>query len=399
MNASILSAEALERSLSIRDLTDPAAGPHALQLLVSSVAEALRGTWRCDVRVHRARPIVPIEDNYDRLHYPADGAARDARYTRYVDETHVLRTQTSAMIPALLKSLASAPPEVRGAARTGARGGGVGGSPPIVKDLLLSCPGLVYRRDVIDRLHTSEPHQLDLWRIREGAPLERADLLVMIDAVTRSLLPGLPARSIEASHPYTVGGLQIDVLAAGAWVEIGECGVALPALLAEEGLDPARWSGLAMGLGLDRILMLKKGLDDIRLLRSTDERVAAQMLDLSPYRPVSRQPPIRRDLSIAVASADTPEELGDRVRVALGDRATSVEAIEVLSETPGDALPKAAALRIGLGPGQKNVLLRIVLRDLDRTLTHPEANALRDHIYAALHQGSVHQWASSAKRV
>jgi phenylalanyl-tRNA synthetase alpha chain len=375
MNASILSAEALERSLSIRDLTDPAAGPHALQLLVSSVAEALKHTWRCEVRVHRASPIVPVEDNYDRLHYPADGAARDARYTRYVDARHVLRTQTSAMIPGLLRRLATPP-----------------------ADVLLACPGLVYRRDVIDRLHTGEPHQLDLWRIREGAPLERADLLVMIDAVTRSMLPGLPARSIAASHPYTVGGLQIDVLAGGAWVEIGECGVALPALLAQEGLDPARWSGLAMGLGLDRVLMLRKGLDDIRLLRSTDERVAAQMLDLSPYRPVSRQPPIRRDLSIAVASADTPEELGDRVRMALGDRATSVEAIEVLSETAGDALPTAAARRIGLGPGQKNVLLRIVLRDLDRTLTHPEANALRDHIYAVLHQGSVHQWASSGKR-
>jgi phenylalanyl-tRNA synthetase alpha chain len=280
------------------------------------------------------------------------------------------------MIPALLRSLAMAPPA----------------------DVLLACPGLVYRRDVIDRLHTGEPHQLDLWRIREGAPLERAGLLAMIAIVTRSLLPGLEARSITASHPYTEGGLQIDVLAGGAWVEIGECGVALPALLAQEGLDPARWSGLAMGLGLDRILMLKKGLDDIRLLRSTDERVAAQMLDLSPYRPVSRQPPIRRDLSIAVASADTPEELGDRVREALGDRAASVEAIEVLSETPGDALPEAAAQRIGLGAGQKNVLLRIVLRDLDRTLTHPEANALRDHIYAALHQGSVHQWASMAKR-
>jgi phenylalanyl-tRNA synthetase alpha chain len=376
MHASILSAEALERSLSIRDLTDPAEGPHALQLLVAGVVAALSDTWRCDVRMHRASPIVPIEDNYDKLHYPADGAARDARYTRYVDARHVLRTQTSAMIPPCLRSLAAAPPP----------------------DVLLACPGVVYRRDVIDRLHTGEPHQLDLWRIREGAALERADLLAMIETVTQSLLPGHEARSVAASHPYTVGGLQIDVLAGGDWVEIGECGLALPALLAQEGLDPARWSGLAMGLGLDRILMLRKGLDDIRLLRSTDERVAGQMLDLAPYRAVSRQPPIRRDLSIAVTSSDTPEELGDRVREALGDRAASVEAIEVLSETPGDALPRAAALRIGLRAGQKNVLLRIVLRDLDRTLTHPEANALRDHIYAALHQGSVHQWASNARR-
>ena len=130
MHRSILSAEALERSLSIRDLTDSAAGPNALQLLVSDVVAALRDAWGSAVLEHRASPVVPVDDNYDRLHYPADGAARDARYTRYVDDTHVLRTQTSAMIPPLLQSLANAPPKVRGAARTGARGGGFGGSPP-----------------------------------------------------------------------------------------------------------------------------------------------------------------------------------------------------------------------------------------------------------------------------
>ena len=76
--------------------------------------------------------------------------------------------------------------------------------------------------------------------------------------------------------------------------------MALPDLLRENGLDPARVTGLAMGLGLDRLLMLRKGMNDIRLLRSDDPRVVEQMLDLSPYRPVSDQPAIRRDLSIAV---------------------------------------------------------------------------------------------------
>jgi phenylalanyl-tRNA synthetase alpha chain len=59
-------------------------------------------------------------------------------------------------------------------------------------------------------------------------------------------------------------------------------------------------------------------MDDIRLLRSTDPRVAAQMTDLSPYRPVSSMPPIRRDLSIAVDAQADPELLGDRVREVLG---------------------------------------------------------------------------------
>ncbi len=54
-------------------------------------------------------------------------------------------------------------------------------------------------------------------------------------------------------------------------------------------------------------------------------------------------------------------------------------------------LPEAARQRIGLHAGQKNLLLRLVLRDLDRTLTSAEANALRDRVYAGLHEGTAHQ--------
>jgi phenylalanyl-tRNA synthetase alpha chain len=182
------------------------------------------------------------------------------------------------------------------------------------------------------------------------------------------------------------------------WVEIGECGVALPALLEECGLPPARYTGLAMGLGLDRVLMLRKGIDDIRLLRSSDSRVAAQMRDLGPYYPVSAQPSIRRDLSLAVAGDATPEELGARVRETLGQSTECIEAVEVLSETPAAALPAAAAARLGIGPDQKNVLLRLMLRHPTRTLTAEEANGLRDEVYAALHAGSVHTWAGGARR-
>jgi phenylalanyl-tRNA synthetase alpha chain len=216
----------------------------------------------------------------------------------------------------------------------------------------------------------------------------------MIETVVRVLLPGRELRVEPARHPYTTDGLQIDVRDGAQWVEIGECGLALPALLEESGLEPGRTTGLAMGLGLDRILMLRKGLDDIRLLRSADPRIASQLLDLEPYVPVSSMPAVRRDLSLALAEEDTPEELGDAVRAALGDRAELVESVEVLSETPYRALPPAAVARMGIAPGQKNVLLRVVLRALDRTLTHEECNALRDAIYAALHRGTAWEWAA-----
>jgi phenylalanyl-tRNA synthetase alpha chain len=62
---------------------------------------------------------------------------------------------------------------------------------------------------------------------------------------------------------------------------------------------------------------------------------------------------------------------------------------------PVSAMPavRVAAARLGARPGQRNVLVRVVLRHLERTLTDQEANSLRDRIYAAIHQGTRHQWA------
>jgi phenylalanyl-tRNA synthetase alpha chain len=153
---------------------------------------------------------------------------------------------------------------------------------------------------------------------------------------------------------------------------------------------------LALGLGLDRVLMLRKGIPDIRLLRATDPRIASQMLDLSPYRAVSTMPAVVRDLSLMVAGELSMEEVGDRVRAALGERANAVELVECRSETPYSELPPRAALRMGAKPGQKNLLLRVVLRDMERSLTHEEANELRDGIYLALHEGEHLELATTA---
>lgn len=370
----VLPDDAIERARAVRDLTDPAAGPHAMQHLLERLGAALAAAWDVPVRTVRADPLVTVADNYDRLHYPGAAVTRDARYTRYVGPGRLLRTHTTAMIPAALEALARETP------------------PP--GDVVLLAPGLVYRRDVIDRLHTGTPHQVDVWRVRRGPPLSSADLRAMVALVVDALLPGREHRLVQATHPYTRAGRQVDVRDDDAWVEVAECGLALPALLAESGLSAHRWSGLAMGMGLDRVLMLAKGIDDIRLLRSDDPRIADQMLDLAPYRPVSHQPPARRDLSIAVAEGTTAEELGDRVRESMGAEADALESVDVLAETAGAELPAEARRRIGLGDGQKNVLLRLVIRHPTRTLTAVEANGIRDRVYAAVHEGSRSQWAT-----
>jgi phenylalanyl-tRNA synthetase alpha chain len=374
MSIPILSAEELRRALSIRDLTDPAQGPHAMQLLIAAVADALVTSSGSKLVLRRSSPVVSVRDNYDRLGYPREAVARDARYTRYVCDGAVLRTQTSAMLPPLLSELSRTP----------------------LDDALLLCPGIVYRRDCIDRLHCGEPHQVDVWRLRRGQALGTAQLLDMVEIVIDAVLPGADHRTLPARHPYTLRGLQIEVRSGASWVEVGECGLLSPALLAEAGHDPGQISGLALGLGLDRLLMLRKAVPDIRLLRCSDARVAAQMLDLERYRPVSQKPALRRDLSLVVDRALEAEEIGDRVRRALGARASAIESVTVLHDVEYEKLPPAAIERLGIAPGQRNLLLRIVLCELERTLTSEEANRLRDGVYAALHRGTRAEWANAA---
>jgi phenylalanyl-tRNA synthetase alpha chain len=115
------------------------------------------------------------------------------------------------------------------------------------------------------------------------------------------------------------------------------------------------------------------------------------LLDLSPYKEVSSMPPVRRDLSIVVdETADVSAEvLGDKVRAALGDDADAAESLQVLGETSYDDLPARARERLQMTPGQRNVLVRLVLRPVDRTLTDAEANLLRNKVYRALHHGPV----------
>ncbi|AXB43131.1 hypothetical protein [Amycolatopsis albispora] len=349
----------LEDLLSVRDLTDPAEGPHALQLVVDRAVGALRELWPCEVRVRRGERVVTVADNYDNLGYDRAAVTRDARYTRYAGPDRVLRSHSSALIPAALRELAADP----------------------VDDVLLVCPGIVYRRDSIDRLHTGMPHQLDLWRVTR-AEIGEAELAAMTAAIVSAVLPGSIESKTPRKHPYTRSGCQLDVNG----VEIGECGLIHPAVTARAGLGP-EWRGLALGLGLDRILMLAKGIPDIRLLRSREPAVQAQLTDLRPYRPVSTRPATSRDVSIVVDSDDVAEDLGDRVREALGADADCVETVEIRHATPYEELPEVARERLGARPGQQNLLVRIVLRHLDRTLSSAEANELRDRIYAALHQG------------
>lgn len=366
-HADYLTSDQLHRALTMRDLTDPAQGTHAIQALLDAVVSALQSTWGNTVRYVRSSPIVPVRENYDRLGYEPGDVTRAQRYTRYISPTVMLRSHTSAKLPSALDDYA--------------------GHADV--DELIVAPGLVYRRDVVDRSHVGEPHQVDLWRIRSAPGTDDSDMLTMIGRLVEAVLPGAEWTVTDVTHPYTLGGRQIDVLHNGEWLELAECGRIHPDVLRGSGLDPARWSGLALGMGLERALMLRKSIPDIRYLRAAEPRIADQMLTLEPWQHVSPLPASRRDISVVLGEHEDDETLGDRIRTALGDDADVIESVEVLSRTPHDELPDAAQSRLDTRAGQVNVLLRIVLRPIDRTLTSDEANQIRNAIYRAVHEGPV----------
>jgi len=104
-------------------------------------------------------------------------------------------------------------------------------------------------------------------------------------------------------------------------------------------------------------------------------------------------PALQRDLSVAVA-AESTASIDERVRKSLGARAAGLQEVIVLSQTRYLDLSTSSRRRLGIAPGQVHVQLRLVIRDLERTLSADEANELRDAVVDVLHEGAVRTWAS-----
>lgn len=245
-------------ALAQRDLTDPQQGPHALQELIESLHLVLTERWNCARQLHRASPLVSPSNHFDRLGVPAEAPQRQSCHE--LGEGLLLRRSTRAMLPDLLRGLALQPPQ----------------------DLLLVCPGIVFRTESPDRLHAAEPHQLDLWRLSTQR-LDTMALAQMVQTAMRTALPGLAYRLLPQARPHLAQGMRIEAGSGAQWTVVGHCGLLAARTLDLNGLGGSH--GLALTLGLDRLLMLRKGLPDIALLRSPDPQVQAQMLDLTPFQP------------------------------------------------------------------------------------------------------------------
>ena len=358
----------LNRYLAIPDLTeDPG---HAIGLLYKRIKTHIHTLHpNSDVQVYRKDPIVSTTDNYDNLLIEKDNISRSSTYTHYVDEQRILQTHTSAQIPGILRKLARQ---------------------NNWQDVVILLPGLAYRRDVTDKKHVGQVHMLEVWRVVKNGrkPIIKNDLIRVVNGVAATAAPGWKLRIIDSPHPYTKMGIEVNAVQGDRDIEILECGLINDQILINAGFNPAEYSGWALGMGLDRLVMTLKDIPDIRYLRSTNPKIAKQMQDLEIYHEVSNQPAIQRDMSYSIPVSYVEEDINEEIRESLGDKEDVLESVEVLSETLYADLPTKIHEKLGIAEDQKNVLVRVTLRHLERTLTNEEANVLYRQIYNHINHGS-----------
>ena len=201
-----------------------------------------------------------VEDEYhcfDALNTPADHPARDAQDTFYVatDGRPLLRTHTSSVQIRVMKKQ----------------------KPPV----RIIVPGRVYRRDTADATHNPTFNQVEGLYVDKGVTV--ADLKGTVEFVFRELMgPKTQIRFRPHYFSYTEPSFEIDFSNALTrkmgkdWLEIAGCGMVHPAVLEEVGIDPEDWSGWAFGFGIERIAMLRYGINDIRLFYENDVRFLQQ---------------------------------------------------------------------------------------------------------------------------
>lgn len=201
-----------------------------------------------------------VEDLYcfERANIPKDHPARDMQDSLYLDAEHLLRTHTTAIQMKVLEEMAPNPIKV-------------------------VCPGKVYRRDDDDATHSHQFMQMEGLVIGEHVPL--SDLKGTLEFVARKMFgQDREIRFRPSYFPFTEPSVEVDVschMCGGkgcptckgtGWIEILGAGEVNPHVLEMAGYDPEKMNGFAFGIGIERVAMLKYGIDDIRHFYTNDKR-------------------------------------------------------------------------------------------------------------------------------
>jgi phenylalanyl-tRNA synthetase alpha chain len=338
----------IKRLLALPDLTKKAHSP------VKILFDAVMGLPRfADFDIVEFPRVVSVEQNFNLLNTPADHPSRKETDTYYIDKEHMLRTQMTAFWSFYLKD-----PAVRMRLETEGE----------IKAL---APGIVYRKDEIDRHHFPAFHQIDGLYIckKDTKKITQDDLkAVQLDLATGIFGKGIEYQFLEDDFPYTVESLEMDIMFNGDWLEVNGAGLVNPIVLRNFGLDPEMYNGWAFGFG-ERLAMIKMAIPDIRILWSDDPRITSQFTGIdSTYKEVSKYPAVLRDISFIVDKSVSLNTYFEVVRDVAGDL---IEEFKLV-----DTYENAAKF----GADKVSYTFRIIYRSLTRTLTNEEVNAIHDKI-------------------
>jgi phenylalanyl-tRNA synthetase alpha chain len=189
--------------------------------------------------------------NFDALNIPRDHPARDEWDTFYIDKTTLLRPHTS---PVQIRVMEQSEPPVR-----------------------IICPGRCYRRDNQDATHSPVFHQVELLWVEAGLSL--ANLKYVLEIFIHEFFgAGYDMRLSGDFFPFTEPSVQVHMRPPKSteWLEIMGAGMVDPAVLSGVGYDPEQFTGFAFGLGIERMAMLRYGIDDIRTFLTNDLRFIEQ---------------------------------------------------------------------------------------------------------------------------
>ncbi len=199
--------------------------------------------------------------NFEALNIPKNHPARDTQDTFYISDNVLLRTQTS---PVQVRTMEKQKPPIR-----------------------VISPGRVYRSDAVDATHSPLFHQIEGLVVDKGVTM--ADLKGTLELFVKRLYGDESVVRFRPHHfPFTEPSAELDVqcfachgegcrLCKGeGWIELLGCGMVHPKVLSICGIDPEVYSGFAFGIGLERIVMRRYNIDDLRLFYENDLRFLDQ---------------------------------------------------------------------------------------------------------------------------
>ena len=229
--------------------------------LTITIEEISRVFMNMGFAITEGPEVETVFNNFDGLNAGPNHPARDMTDTFYITDDILLRTQTSTVqVRTLLKE-----------------------KPPIK----VIAPGRCFRCDTPDATHSPMFHQIEGLVVDEGITM--ADLKGTLDSFAKQLFGTSTKTKFRPHHfPFTepsaemdvscfkCGGKGCSVCKGSGWIEILGCGMVHPNVLKVGGVDTEKYTGFAFGMGVERIAMLKYGIDDIRLLYENDMRFIEQ---------------------------------------------------------------------------------------------------------------------------